>query len=110
MLVDRLIFLILPIFAIALPMMRVMPSIYAWRIRRRIYRWYGELKFLEQEMRACEDGQNLAGFLERLDSIEDRAFRRSLPLAFQNEMYTLREHIALVRTVIAKRMPGQTTG
>ena len=109
-LVDRLIFLILPIFAIALPMMRVMPSIYAWRIRRRIYRWYGELKFLEQEMRACEDGQNLAGFLERLDSIEDRAFRRSLPLAFQNEMYTLREHIALVRTVIAKRMPGQTTG
>ena len=109
-LVDRLLFLILPIFAIALPMMRVMPSIYAWRIRRRIYRWYGELKFLEQEMRACEDGQNLAGFLERLDSIEDRAFRRSLPLAFQNEMYTLREHIALVRTVIAKRMPGQTTG
>lgn len=101
-LVDRLIFLILPIFAIALPMMRVMPSIYAWRIRRRIYRWYGELKFLEQEMRACEDGQNLAGFLERLDSIEDRAFRRSLPLAFQNEMYTLREHINLVRHTLDK--------
>jgi TRAP-type uncharacterized transport system substrate-binding protein len=104
-LVDRLIFLILPIFAIALPMMRVMPSIYAWRIRRRIYRWYGELKFLEQEMRACDDAPRLAEFLERLDSIEDRAFRRSLPLAFQNEMYTLREHIALVRNVIEKRMP-----
>lgn len=107
-LVDRLIFLILPIFAIALPMMRVMPSIYAWRIRRRIYRWYGELKFLEQEMRACEDTSQLAEFLQRLESIEDHAFRRSLPLAFQNEMYTLREHIALVRHALEKRMSDPT--
>lgn len=103
-LVDRLLFLVLPVFAIALPMMRVMPALYSWRVRRKIYRWYGELKFLEQEMRACRDDSRLGPFMERLDSIEDRAFRRSLPLAFQNEMYTLREHIALVRHLIEKRM------
>jgi hypothetical protein len=35
--------------------------------------------------------------LGRLDRIEERAARRKLPLAFSNELYTLREHIGLVR-------------
>lgn len=96
-LVDRLLFLLLPILAIAVPLLRVMPAVYSWRVRRRIYQWYGELKYLEQEMRERPDSSRVGHFLERLDRIEDRAFRRTLPLAFQNEMYTLREHINLVR-------------
>jgi hypothetical protein len=36
--------------------------------------------------------------LARLDRIEERATHRKLPLAFSNELYTLREHIALVRS------------
>jgi hypothetical protein len=40
----------------------------------------------------------VAGFLARLDRIEERATHRKLPLAFSNELYTLREHIALVRS------------
>jgi TRAP-type uncharacterized transport system substrate-binding protein len=35
--------------------------------------------------------------LARLDRIEERAAHRKLPLAFSNELYTLREHIGLVR-------------
>jgi len=66
-----------------------------------VYRWYGELKFLEAEIdRAGQDGHSLAAldtFLGRLDRIEERAARRKLPLAFSNELYTLREHIGLVR-------------
>lgn len=96
-LVDRLLFMLLPILAIAVPLLRVMPVVYSWRVRRRIYQWYGELKYLEQEMREHPDSSSVGRFLERLDHIEDRAFRRTLPLAFQNEMYTLREHINLVR-------------
>lgn len=101
-LVDRLLFLLLPIIAIALPLLRVMPSLYSWRVRRRIYRWYGELKVLELEMRAQQDRSRVGQFLERLDRIEDRAFCRTLPLAFHNEMYTLREHINLVRHTLDK--------
>ncbi len=101
-LVDRLLFLLLPVLAIAVPLLRVMPSVYSWRIRRRIYQWYGELKYLEQETRENPDPSRIGQFLERLDHIEDRAFRRTLPLAFQNEMYTLREHINLVRHTLDK--------
>ena len=103
-LMDRLLFLLLPILAIALPLLRVMPAVYSWRVRRRIYQWYGELKFLEQEMREHPDSSRIDDFLERLDRIEDRAFRRTLPLAFQNEMYTLREHINLVRHTLDRRI------
>lgn len=109
-LVDRLLFLLLPVLAIALPLLRVMPTVYAWRVRRRIYRWYGELKYLEEEMRGSPlDSSHTSHFLERLDRIEDRAFRRTLPLAFQNEMYTLREHIDLVRHALDKRIAAMST-
>lgn len=106
-LVDRLLFLLLPVLAVALPLLRIMPAVYSWRVRRRIYRWYGELKYLEEEVRDSPPDSSHAGeFLDRLDRIEDRAFRRTLPLAFQNEMYTLREHIDLVRHTLSRRTPA----
>ena len=46
----------------------------------------------------CAVGEfGLDYFIARLDRIEQRATHRKLPLAFSNELYTLREHIALVR-------------
>ena len=51
-LVERLWVLVLPLVAIVLPLMKLVPPLYAWRIRSRVYRWYGELKFLEQEVAA----------------------------------------------------------
>ncbi|GEC96610.1 C4-dicarboxylate ABC transporter substrate-binding protein [Zoogloea ramigera] len=100
-LIDRLFVMLLPLFAVVIPLSKVIPAIYNWRMRARVYRWYGELKFLEAEIdRAGQDGHSLAAldtFLGRLDRIEERAARRKLPLAFSNELYTLREHIGLVR-------------
>ena len=70
-------------------------------MRSRVYRWYGELKFLEAEIDALpadtRTPATVAAFRQRLDRIEERAARRKLPLAFSNELYTLREHIGLVR-------------
>ena len=100
-LIDRLFVMLLPLFAVVIPLSKVIPAIYNWRMRARVYRWYGELKFLEAEIdRSGQDGHSLAAldtFLGRLDRIEERAARRKLPLAFSNELYTLREHIGLVR-------------
>ena len=46
--IQRLLFLGLPILAIGIPLLRFMPVIYRWSMRRRIYRWYGELAFIER--------------------------------------------------------------
>ena len=73
------------------------PSIYSWRVRSQIFRCYGDLKFLENELRENYLPQRHAEYLERLDRIEDEAYLRSIPLAFSDLLYTLRQHIDLVR-------------
>ena len=79
------------------PLLRMAPSIYSWRVRSKIFRCYGDLKFLENELRENYDGLRHGEYLERLDRIEDEAYARSIPLAFSDLLYTLRQHIDLVR-------------
>ena len=50
-LVDRFILLVIPILALVLPLIRLIPKIYTWRIRTRIFKRYGELKFLETQIK-----------------------------------------------------------
>ncbi|MCB1909015.1 MAG: C4-dicarboxylate ABC transporter substrate-binding protein [Rhodocyclaceae bacterium] len=94
--VDRLLVALLPTLALLIPLLRVAPPIYAWRMRARIYRWYGELKFLEAQIRSRPASEHDA-LLARLNEIEDAANRAKVPLAYAHELYTLREHVALVR-------------
>jgi hypothetical protein len=113
-LIDRLFVMLLPLIAVVIPLSKVLPALYNWRMRSRVYRWYGELKFLEAEIdrdpTPANDAQtHVAAFIARLDRIEQRATHRKLPLAFSNELYTLREHIALVRSRLL-RLAETATG
>ena len=103
--VDRMFFILLPILAILLPVTRIAPAVYSWRIRAKVYHWYGELKFLEGQLRDNPAEAKLPGYLERLDWIEDQVNRIRLPLAFSNHVYFLREHIELVRNAIVRAVP-----
>ena len=98
--VDRLVFLMLPIVVLVLPALRLAPAIYRWRMRSRIFRWYGDLKFLENEIRHRYDPARRAEYLDRLDAIEESAYHRRVPLAFADLVYTLREHVELVRRML----------
>jgi len=94
---DRLLVSLLPLVALMIPLMRIAPALYAWRMRSRIYRWYGELKFLEHRIHDCPDAGQTSEYLAQLDRIEELANHIRIPLAYNNELYTLREHIQLVR-------------
>lgn len=96
-LVDRMFVLLLPLIALLVPLMRIAPAVYTWRIRSKIFRLYGELKFLENEVRQDYAPARHAEFFGRLDGIEEAANNRNVPLAFTDLVYTLREHINLVR-------------
>lgn len=102
-LADRLLIALLPVVALAIPLFRIAPAVYAWRKRSRIYRWYGELKFLEADIHENFAADRLDAYLEDLERIEEQANRRRVPLAFSNELYTLREHIQLVRRELLQR-------
>lgn len=101
-LVDRLVVLLLPVFALLLPLFKLAPSLYSWRIRSKIYRCYGDLKFLENDIKEHYDAARKGEYLERLDRIEEAAYRRNIPLAYSDLLYTLREHIELVRHTLER--------
>ncbi len=100
--VDRMFFILLPLLAVLIPVVKLAPVIYSWRIRSKVYHWYGELKFLEGQIRDEPGEDKLPGYLDRLDWIEDQVNRIRLPLAFSNHVYFLREHIDLVRNSIMR--------
>jgi TRAP transporter TAXI family solute receptor len=49
-LIDRLFVLLIPIIALLIPLLKVAPAVYNWRVRSKVFRSYGELKFLEDDL------------------------------------------------------------
>jgi len=93
--IQRFIFFGLPLLAVGIPLARMLPGMYRWSIRRRIYRWYGELSYIE---RAAAQGRgDRQAQLRRLAEIEDRVNRLRTPASFGGEAYTLRSHVLMVR-------------
>jgi len=101
-LVTQLLVLLIPVVGIAYPLFRLLPALYGWGMRRRIFRLYGELKFLEAELEANGIAQAGPQFSARLDQLEQRADHMRVPSAFAHMLYTLRLHIEMVRTRMAK--------
>jgi TRAP-type uncharacterized transport system substrate-binding protein len=97
---ERMWVVLVPLLALLIPLSKVVPPLYVWRIRSRVYRWYGQLRAVEQ---ALEGGQGarrdeaLNELLRRLDDIERRVNQMSIPLAFADALYGLRSHINFVR-------------
>jgi TRAP transporter TAXI family solute receptor len=106
-LVDRLVVMAIPIFALLLPILRYAPTLYGWRVRSRIYRRYGELKFLEAEVEREPAKHTREEWLERLDAIETDVHHLATPLAFTDMLYTLRSHIELVREKVVRRTAAE---
>jgi TRAP transporter TAXI family solute receptor len=95
-LIDRLLILLIPLFGVFYPLLRLMPAIYGWEMRWRFFRLYRELRALEKDLETRSEGQGIGDLNEWLERLEERANRR-VPLFFSNQLYTLRMHIRLVR-------------
>jgi len=94
---DRFVFIVIPFLAIVLPLIRTVPKIYFWRLRQRVYKAYGELKYLETQIGENPTIKEYEDFLLRLDAIEARVNKIRVPKNFAEYIYSLRGHIQLVR-------------
>jgi len=101
--IDRMVVMLLPVLAILIPVVRFTPTVYAWRVKSRIYRWYGKLKVLEIDMQSAKGPDDVHALVGRLDEIEQSVSRIPTPLAFSEYLYNLRSHIDLVRGRLDKR-------
>ncbi len=83
------------IVALALPLSRIVPPLYTFRIRSRVFRWYAELR--EIEHRSAESTTANSELLEQLDAMESKVEKVVVPLSYTDELYALRNNIQLVR-------------
>jgi TRAP-type uncharacterized transport system substrate-binding protein len=96
-LADRTFVVLVPIVVLLLPGLRLVPSLYQWRVKARIYRWYGALIRLEREALMNSTPEQPEQMLKQLDEIEKGVNNMKVPLAFADQFYVLREHIRFVR-------------
>ena len=94
-LVERMWVAIFSIAVVLIPIVRVLPPIYNYRIRRRIFRWYRDLRQVEDEISRSTVPH--AELVERLDKLDAKAERVIVPLAYTDELYQLRSSIIMVR-------------
>jgi TRAP-type uncharacterized transport system substrate-binding protein len=104
-LVDRTLVLLLPIILLLIPTFKLVPALYGWRIKSRIYKWYGVLIALERGISTStgNEEEDRAQMLQQLDRIEESVNRLKMPLAFADQFYVLREHIGFVRNRLMQK-------
>jgi TRAP-type uncharacterized transport system substrate-binding protein len=102
-LASQMLILFIPLLGIAYPLLRVAPGLYGWGMRRRIYRLYGELRFLDAQLDARDRGAPVDDLRAELDRLERNANRMHTPLAFSQMLFILRDHINLVRGRLDRR-------
>ncbi|UCG73970.1 MAG: TAXI family TRAP transporter solute-binding subunit [Chromatiales bacterium] len=96
-LVDRLWVLLLPLIGLAIPVFKLVPPAFRWRVRRRLLNMYDELDTLDPAQRALADEGDLKQRLERLESIDQEVAELAVPRSYTDDVYKLRRDIDLVR-------------
>ncbi|HTT39338.1 MAG TPA: TAXI family TRAP transporter solute-binding subunit [Burkholderiales bacterium] len=103
-LAQQMLVLLIPLIAVLYPLLRFLPALYAWAMRRRVFRLYNELKAIEDQVLSARAQQQPAGeLIAALDRLETRASQFRVPVSFRPLLYALRLHIALVREALERR-------
>ncbi|GAB4561844.1 MAG: C4-dicarboxylate ABC transporter substrate-binding protein [Rhizobacter sp.] len=100
-LIDRMWVVLVSIVAILIPLSRVVPPLYQFRIRSRIFRWYKQLRAVEDE----QGTRPTDVLLQELADIEHNVEQVSVPLSYADELYSLRSHIHMVRKKLLAGAP-----
>ena len=107
--IDRMWLLALGLFAIVLPMFRLIPNYRLFRSRQLISDAYDELKIIEERMYAATSVEQLRYLSERLQLLEDELADVWVSSDETNRFYTMKSAMSLVRREISERiqtMPG----
>ncbi|MEO5881272.1 MAG: TAXI family TRAP transporter solute-binding subunit [Caldimonas sp.] len=100
-LVDRMWPAILTIVAVLLPLSRILPPLYTFRIRSRVFRWYRQLRAVEDAIGRRPNAE----LLKELEAIEKRVEQVTVPLSYTDELYSLRTHIHMVAERLIDPVP-----
>ncbi|GEQ97663.1 hypothetical protein JCM17844_13000 [Iodidimonas gelatinilytica] len=92
---DRWLVMALPLLTLLIPLLRIVPPLYSWRIKARISRPYKALRAIEK--RAAHQDIHRDKALAELDAIEKGLGTLSVPPTHAGELYALKFHIQMLR-------------
>ncbi len=101
-LVEKTLVILIPLAALLYPVFKLLPQMYDWTMQLRIRRLYDEIRSIESDMEAQGPQFDANALNAKLDQIDQRANHLQLPTVYASNLYTLRSHIDLVRTRLAK--------
>lgn len=96
-LVDRLWIMLLPLIGLAIPLVKLVPPLYQWRIRRKLLRLYSELEQLDPHGGTIADDADRARRIRALSDLEKQTVTVSVPESYKDDLYKLRRDIDHVR-------------
>ena len=98
---ERMLFILLPLAAVAIPAFAYLPKVYDWRVRTKLNGWYAEVNSIESDAREAKG--ETTDHLARINAIEERLNRVAVPKAYLANLYTLRQDVAYVRRLLEAR-------
>lgn len=104
--------LILPLLAIWLPFLKIIPMIYNYRVNSLLKKHYAGLRDVESGIALADTPQDLRERLKVLENLRTdmEALSRKVPAQFQRDVYHWRLHVSLVHSEALsrlQRMEGQ---
>jgi uncharacterized protein len=103
---ERTWVLLIPLLTLMIPLVRIAPPLYRWRIRRKIWIWYRDLRDLEHKGRAAETAEARQEVLEELADIQAETGSIEVPLSYTDDLYRLRNHISFVYALLERQAEG----
>jgi TRAP-type uncharacterized transport system substrate-binding protein len=105
-LVLQLRILILPLLAVWLPFVKILPMIYNYRVNRILKRHYAALREAESAIAQAHTSEELRARLQAFEHLgtDMEALSRKVPAGLQRDVYHWRLHVAVVRTEALDRL------
>ncbi|VTU24251.1 TRAP transporter solute receptor, TAXI family [Variovorax sp. SRS16] len=94
-LVERMWLVLGGVLVLMLPLSRVVPPLYQFRVRRRVFRWYARLRDVEHKLETHTHAPD--ALLKELAELDRVVNRVAVPLSYAEELYALRNNIEAVR-------------
>ncbi|MCK5647394.1 MAG: ABC transporter substrate-binding protein [Gammaproteobacteria bacterium] len=102
--IDRMIVLTLPFLLLILPLMKILPPVYRWRIRSKVYKWYEQLQHVDDQTHVDSLSETEYKHLnQELERIAEEVSKLDTPLSNADQLYNLLVHIDLIKSKLTDK-------
>lgn len=103
-LVERLLYFLVPIATVLVPVFKLGPALYTWRIKRRLSYWYAQLNGLDQRISRADSAIERETLRIELSRIERGVAALPVPVGHSPDYYDLRGAVDFVDQRLRARL------